>query len=147
LVQQKEACGHEQNRGCEENVSDHEKRLLKRLIFAEVSDREAQRIDWNHRVGDDVLDNEYEVRRVLLALQFRAVARVVVDALEIDRCLVSAAPAMLTSLSPVVHAHGKPRASSKTDSQVSVQTHEWRTSSRSDLLLCCRFASEVDLYS
>src|SRR5579864_6686867 len=72
---------------------------------------------------------------------------VAIEQLKIDCCLCNQRQQLLKSRSPVVHAHRKPGASSKTDSQVSVQTHEWRISSRSYLLLCCRFASEVDLYS
>src|ERR1700720_4016430 len=84
LIEQKEPCCHEQNRGRAENVSDHGKLLLKCLVLAEVGDRQAQRIDWNHRVGNDVLDDEDKVRRVLLALQFRSVTVVVIHALEVD---------------------------------------------------------------
>src|SRR5690606_34165887 len=58
--------------------------LLKCLINAEVGDRQAERIDEDHGVGNLVAQDEVDLRDEGFALVFLAIAQAVVNLVEVD---------------------------------------------------------------
>jgi hypothetical protein len=61
---------------------------VKRFVFAEIRDGQAEGIYGNEFVRDVELENEHEVGRVKCALQLAAVGGRVVDNIEVRACLL-----------------------------------------------------------
>src|SRR5689334_73077 len=70
-------------------------RSIQRLVFPEIGDGKAERVDLNEVVAHRVTESEYNVSSVLRTFDGAAVERRSVDQFKLDSCLVRSCPQVL----------------------------------------------------